>query len=170
MTITQSDQADQADQPTGDTRETGEINAAGPDKQLLGTPGALRYVFVYGTLRRGEQRDITLLRPAPVFIGMSQTPGVLYHLGACAYPGLRLNGPAAVRGEVYQITPELERQLDEIESVWPQQSGEYARQEIVVRVTDSNHGERVLTCLVYEVSLERIRGMAVIASGDWCGR
>ncbi len=129
-----------------------------------------RYVFVYGTLRRGEQRDITLLRPAPVFVGMSQTPGVLYHLGACAYPGLRLGGKNPVRGEVYQITPELERQLDEIEFVLPVPTGEYIRQQVTVQVRDAAGGDTEVTCLTYEISEQRIIGMQVIASGDWLKR
>jgi gamma-glutamylcyclotransferase (GGCT)/AIG2-like uncharacterized protein YtfP len=67
-----------------------------------------------------------------------------------------------VQGEVYQITPELERQLDEIEEVWPQQTGEYVRQEVVVQCAGL-----ALTCLVYEAAAERAQGHAVIASGDW---
>jgi gamma-glutamylcyclotransferase (GGCT)/AIG2-like uncharacterized protein YtfP len=123
----------------------------------------LLYVFVYGTLRHGEQRDINRLQPAPVFIGNSQTKGTLYHLGS--YPGLRLGGEQWVQGEVYQISPELERQLDEIEEVWPQQTGEYVRREVVVRCAG-----QALACLVYEASDERVVGCAVIASGDWVCR
>lgn len=120
----------------------------------------LRFVFVYGTLRHGEQRDINRLQPAPVFIGNGQVNGTLYHLGS--YPGLRLGGEQWVQGEVYQITPELERQLDEIEEVWPQQTGEYERREVAVRWTGSE-----LTCLVYEIAELRTKGRGVIESGDW---
>jgi gamma-glutamylcyclotransferase (GGCT)/AIG2-like uncharacterized protein YtfP len=134
-------------------------------------PGALRYVFVYGTLRRGEQRDINLLKPTPFFIGYGQTPGVLYDLGA--YPGVRLGGSQFVCGEVYQIDPELERQLDEIEEVWPQQTGEYTRQEVRVALTGVSIGSGPGTgqnCLVYEIADKRTSGMPVIASGDWFDR
>jgi len=119
-----------------------------------------RYVFVYGTLRRGELLDINRLQPAPVFVGNAQIKGTLYALGS--YPGVRLGGAQWVQGEVYQITPELERQLDEIEEVWPQQTGEYARQEVVVQCA-----ALALTCLVYEAAAERVQGHAVIDSGDW---
>ncbi len=133
---------------------------------ITDTPSASihRYVFVYGTLRRGQQRDINHLQPAPLFIGSSQIQGTLYDLGS--YPGVRLGGSGWVQGEVYQITPELERQLDEIEEVWPQQTGEYARQEVVVQCA-----ELALTCLVYEAAEERAKGRGVIACGDWlqCG-
>ena len=122
---------------------------------ITDTPSASihRYVFVYGTLRRGQQRDINHLQPAPLFIGSSQIKGTLYDLGS--YPGVRLGGSGWVQGEVYQITPELERQLDEIEEVWPQQSGEYVKREVVVEVVVEVEVEVVqsarqaLTCLVY---------------------
>ena len=123
----------------------------------------LRYVFVYGTLRRGEQRDINLLLPTPLFLGYGQTPGVLYDLGS--YPGVRLGGSQFVRGEVYQIGLELERQLDEIEEVWPQQTGEYVKREVVVQCAG-----QALACLVYEVALVHTQGRGVIESGDWVKR
>ncbi len=122
-----------------------------------------RYVFVYGTLRRGELRDINRLQPAPVFISNAQIKGTLYALGS--YPGVRLGGVQSVQGEVYQITPELERQLDEIEEVWPQQTGEYVRQEVVVHCA-----ALALTCLVYEAAEQSTQGQAVIGSGDWLQR
>lgn len=132
---------------------------------ITDTPSApiLRYVFVYGTLRKGQERDINRLQPAPVFISNSQVNGTLYNLGS--YPGLRLGGDRWVQGEVYQITPELERLLDEIEEVWPQETGEYVRQEVVVRCV-----EVALTCLVYEVSELRAQDWGVIESGDWVRR
>ena len=123
----------------------------------------LRHVFVYGTLCRGEQRDINRLLPAPVFMGLGKINGTLYNLGS--YPGVRLGGLNWVHGEVYQMTLELERQLDEIEEVWPQQTGEYARREVVVQCAG-----QALTCLVYEVSEVRTRCLRVIESGDWVKR
>jgi gamma-glutamylcyclotransferase (GGCT)/AIG2-like uncharacterized protein YtfP len=122
-----------------------------------------RHVFVYGTLRKGQERDINRLQPAPVFIGDAQINGTLYDLGS--YPGARLGGENWVQGEVYQITPELERQLDEIEEVWPQESGEYGRREVLVQWTG-----KALTCLVYEVVQARTVGRSVIQSGNWLKR
>ena len=121
------------------------------------------YVFVYGTLRIGQERDINRLQPAPHFIGNSQINGKLYDLGS--YPGVRLGGVQWVQGEVYQITPELERQLDEIEEVWPQQTGEYVKREVVVQCAG-----QALACLVYEVALVHTQGRGVIESGDWVKR
>ena len=121
---------------------------------------APRYVFVYGTLRKGQERDINRLQPAPLFMGNSRILGTLYDLGS--YPGMRLGGEQWVQGEVYQITPELERQLDDIEEVWPQQTGEYVRREVAVQCAG-----RELMCLVYEASAKRLQGRAVIEGGDW---
>ncbi len=122
-----------------------------------------RHVFVYGTLRRGQERDINCLQPAPVLIGNSRINGVLYDLGS--YPGVRLGGENWVQGEVYQITPELERRLDEIEEVWPQQTGQYARREVLVQCMG-----QALTCLVYEVAEAYAQDFNVIDSGDWVAR
>ena len=61
-----------------------------------------RYLFVYGTLRRGEERDINLLSPCPVMLGRGTTHGVLYDLGA--YPGMQVVDQGCtdrVYGEIY---------------------------------------------------------------------
>ncbi|NBQ87020.1 MAG: gamma-glutamylcyclotransferase [Betaproteobacteria bacterium] len=132
---------------------------------------AARHVFVYGTLRRGEVNDINRLRPPPHRCGEATVSGVLFDLGA--YPGLRLASSMAVddpltravvevAGEVYAIDPALEPVLDEIEEVFPQRSGEYAKREVDVRVNGI-----VLRALVYEIAPDRVQGRAVIAGGDW---
>lgn len=121
-----------------------------------------RHVFVYGTLRRGDDNDITRLSPAPFFVGTSKVAGVMYHLGA--YPGVVLTDAQEdnIVGEVYAITPELEKVLDEIEMIYPQQRDEYSKRMVVVRV-----GARQLSCLFYEINPSYTTGKPVIASGDW---
>ena len=136
-----------------------------------------RHVFVYGTLRRGEQRDINLLKPSPRWVGQASVEGVLYDLGS--YPGLVLEsdqhpGQKKVRGEVYEICDELERLLDEIEGVGPVPRGEYEKREIVVQAecanaTDEVAAPKAVRCLVYEASQNRVAGCAVIFGGDWVG-
>lgn len=121
---------------------------------------ASRFVFVYGTLRRGEVNDINRLQPAPRYLGAARIRGSLYDLGP--YPGVVLGGAGWVQGEVYALTPELERQLDLIEEVAPVPSGEYARRHVAVEVA----GQR-LPCLVYEIDPQRVQGAPRIASGDW---
>ena len=123
---------------------------------------SVRHVFVYGTLRQGEARDINRLLPAPRLLGNARVTGALYDLGA--YPGLVLGAPGQVYGEVYEISGELERLLDEIEEVWPQPSGEYCKREQLVRLDEN--AEDIL-CVVYEIATDRIPGMPVIVCGDW---
>lgn len=133
------------------------------------TPATTRHVFVYGTLRRGDVRDITRLRPVPRFIGMASVAGVLYDLGP--YPGVVLTGPGRVRGEVYAISADLERQLDAIEEVWPQRTGEYSKQEasVLLDASPASKGGAAaqLQCLVYEINPALVAGKRVIPSGDW---
>ena len=131
---------------------------------------ATRHVFVYGTLRRGGSNDITRLAPAPRFVGMARVDGQMYDLGA--YPGLILGKAegqpeecAAVQGEVYAIGPALEAVLDEIEEVFPQATGEYAKQELNVLVDGV-----AVQCIVYEINPLRTAGKPVIAGGDWFQR
>ena len=134
-----------------------------------------RHVFVYGTLRRGEQRDINLLKPSPRWVGRASVEGVLHDLGE--YPGLVLAsdqrpGQKNVRGEVYQISDELEHLLDEIEGVGPDPRGEYAKREILVHLElaaalDGVAPLNAVSCLVYEVTQDRVAGCAVISGGDW---
>lgn len=119
-----------------------------------------RYVFVYGTLRRGEANDINRLLPTPRYVGQGVITGVMYHLGS--YPGVVLGPGGAVAGEVYAIESALEHVLDEIEEVFPQRKDEYVKRE--VRVTAS---ERQLDCLVYEINAKYVMGKPVIVSGDW---
>lgn len=133
-------------------------------------PFSSRHVFVYGTLRRGDVRDITRLRPEPRFVGMASVAGTLYDLGP--YPGVVLGGPGRVIGEVYAISPDLESQLDAIEEVWPQQTGEYSKQQVKVVLNEAAvpGGEMALQCLVYEINPLRTAGKALITSGDWLDR
>ena len=126
------------------------------------------YVFVYGTLRRGESRDINRLQPAPVWVGTAQLPGVLYCLGD--YPGMVLLDAAIsttsqlVQGEVYAVTPAIERQLDDIEGILPQPTGEYCKREASVHLSDDG---QLLRCTLYEATPPFIAGKPIIASGDW---
>lgn len=124
---------------------------------------AERCVFVYGTLRRGQSNDIHRFSPAPLYVGDALIAGQLYDLGP--YPGARLGGKGWIRGEVYAITRELEAQLDVLEEVSSVPTSEYARRSVVVNVDG-----RMLSCLVYEIALDRIAGCACVPSGDWTQR
>ncbi len=129
-----------------------------------------RYVFVYGTLRRGDDNDITRLAPPPQFVGEATIAGVMYHLGA--YPGVVLAKPTnsvsdtigrdKVVGEVYASEPELEFVLDEIEELYSQKKNEYFKRSIEATV-----GLARLNCIVYEINPAYVAGKPIIASGDW---
>ena len=119
-----------------------------------------RHVFVYGTLRRGDDNDITRLKPEPVFVGSAVITGTLYDLGA--YPGIQLGGEGLVHGEVYAIALELEEQLDEIEELYPQQRDEYFKRIVPVAVQ-----ERTFACIVYEINPKYVVGRAILPGGDW---
>ncbi|MFV0445549.1 MAG: gamma-glutamylcyclotransferase [Planctomycetaceae bacterium] len=87
-------------------------------------------VFVYGTLKRGDIRAGALLHQ--VFLGTAHTEP-MYRLRDCGeYPGL-IAVPAAglsIEGEVYDVTPECLRRLDEVEGVAEQL---YARRPVSLR-------------------------------------
>ena len=130
-----------------------------------------RHVFVYGTLRRGDDNDITRLQPQPKYVGDAVIVGVMYHLGA--YPGVILAQPCLeqtgqqsqtrqIVGEVYLISAALEAKLDEIEMIYPQQRDEYFKREIQVTVA----GRRI-DCIVYEINPAYVVGKPVIESGNW---
>ena len=129
------------------------------------SPAPVRHVFVYGTLRRGEERDITRLRPAPRWVGQASVPGCMVELGS--YPGLVLGAPGQVKGEVYEISAALEQQLDVIEEVWPTPNGEYVKCQMVVWLECEAAAPREMICLVYALAPGQASGKTVIAGGDW---
>ena len=124
------------------------------------SPTSPRYVFVYGTLRAGDDNDITRQTPAPEFIGPAQIQGTMYDLGA--YPGLVISGAAPVVGEVYAISAALEQVLDGIEMIYPVPTGEYLKRTLPVQVAD-----KVLECIVYEINPDYTQGKPVLLGGDW---
>ena len=125
-----------------------------PDETFTG------HVFVYGTLRRGDDNDINRLSPAPRLIGPASLCGTMYHLGA--YPGVVLGGSQAVIGEVYAISARLQRVLDAIEEVYPQQRDEYFKRVVRVLVNGNE-----VSCVVYEINPVYIATRPVIQTGDW---
>lgn len=131
-----------------------------PDAQLF---------FVYGTLRRGDDNDITLLKPAPKFLGYSRIAGTMYHFGA--YPGVTLASTqdskaseGQIVGEVYEVCPELERVLDAIEAQYPVAPDYYFKRSVSLCLDQSNAKVRAF---LYEVNPVYVAGRPVIAGGDW---
>jgi gamma-glutamylcyclotransferase (GGCT)/AIG2-like uncharacterized protein YtfP len=125
-------------------------------------PEGTRHVFVYGTLRRGGRNDINRLAPAPRYVGMGEVQGRLYHMDW--YPGLMLGGEEAVTvvGEVYEVTRELEAVLDEIEGIEEGDQSEYFKRDMSIDVDG-----KPVTCFVYEINPDRVRGKEPLGHGDW---
>jgi gamma-glutamylcyclotransferase (GGCT)/AIG2-like uncharacterized protein YtfP len=118
------------------------------------------FVFVYGTLRKGQRNDINLYQPPPLYIGSTWVKGQLYSRGW--YPGIRLGGEQSVLGEVYQVSVQLLAQLDVLEEVAPVPSGEYQRIQMKVECA----GQELL-CEIYELSVDFAAQYTVIEVGDW---
>ena len=126
--------------------------------------GAL-HVAVYGTLRAGGVNDIARLQPGIAPVGTAVLTGTLHDLGW--YPGLCLAGSQPVLAEVYALDPVLERALDGIEGLWPEDLGEYAKRLLELPVTLAGGGVRTLTALVYEALPPAVHGTPVIPASDW---
>jgi len=118
------------------------------------------FVFVYGTLRKGQRNDINFFHPQPHYIGTAWVKGQLYSCGW--YPGIRLNGEQAVTGEVYKVSAQVLAQLDTLEEVAPVPSGEYQRVQMEVQCAG-----QPLDCEIYELSADFAAQSTVIDEGDW---
>lgn len=126
-----------------------------------------KFLFVYGTLRRGCQMAIEQFLPHEVrYIGRAKVEGALYAVDY--YPGLVLNDKTTkfVVGEVYEMT-ETQRVLfflDDYEGIgedYPQPH-EYIRVAVEVEM---ERGGR-LKCWTYLYS-HPITDKALIESGDY---
>ena len=113
-------------------------------------------VFVYGTLRRGGARAMSIRFPNSKFIADAKVSGSLYDLGA--FPGVLLNeSNSLVTGEVYEVDDETLNKLDDIEG-----SSNYWRKQVEISV--GNHRK---ICWVYEPNPEFYSNRTLITSGDW---
>jgi gamma-glutamylcyclotransferase (GGCT)/AIG2-like uncharacterized protein YtfP len=129
---------------------------------------AMKYMFVYGTLRAGEVNDINLAADRnaiarPRHLGITRLAGRLFDFGT--YPGMVAEATGAqstVVGDVYEIEDALLAVLDEIEQVYPGVDGLFVSRELDVDV----QGERV-SCLYYPVAPAAVAGRPEIKGGDW---
>ena len=113
-------------------------------------------VFVYGTLRRGGARAMSIRFPNSKFIADAKVNGSLYDLGA--YPGLLLNeSNSLVVGEVYEVDDEVLNELDDIEA-----SSYYSRKQVEISL-----GTHRKECWIYEPNPESYSLHTLIPSGDW---
>src|SRR5687768_10199370 len=71
-------------------------------------------VFVYGSLRRGNTRAMSVRFPEATYVAEGKVRGSLYDLGE--YPGLVLDGEASVvTGEMYEVDDDTLHRLDKFE-------------------------------------------------------
>src|SRR5438477_12185879 len=114
-------------------------------------------VFVYGTLRRGGARSMSIMFPSSRFVAEAKVSGSLYDQGA--YPGLLLNeSNSLVIGEVYEVDDEILNKLDEIEA-----SSYYWRRQVEVALGSTLRKP----CWIYEPNPEFHSPRTLITSGDW---
>nr|WP_233506379.1 gamma-glutamylcyclotransferase family protein [Comamonas sp. AG1104] len=123
------------------------------------------YVAVYGTLRAGGINDIARLQPGIACVGRTQLTGTLHDLGW--YPGLRLQGTQTVLAEVYPMDAALERAMDRIEGLWPEDLGEYAKRILTLPVMLTQGGQQSITVLVYEAMPATVSAAPQLAVSDW---
>lgn len=113
-------------------------------------------VFVYGTLRRGTARSMSIRFPDSKFIAEAKVSGSLYDLGA--YPGLLLDeSNSLVTGEAYEVDDEILNKLDEFEA-----SSNYRRKQVEISL-----GSHRKACWIYEPDPEFYSPRTLITSGDW---
>ncbi|HEX8130378.1 MAG TPA: gamma-glutamylcyclotransferase family protein [Pyrinomonadaceae bacterium] len=113
-------------------------------------------VFVYGTLRRGGARAMSIQFPGAKFIADAKVNGSLYDFGA--HPGLLVNDSnTSVAGEVYEVDDEILNKLDEFEA-----SSYYWRKQIEISL-----GAQRRTCWIYEPDPAFYYHRTLITSGDW---
>jgi gamma-glutamylcyclotransferase (GGCT)/AIG2-like uncharacterized protein YtfP len=125
-----------------------------------GSPARLR-LFVYGTLRKGQYRDICEIIPGTTFVDFATINGQLHDLHD--FPGLELNDKGVVQGEVYDMPDNGVPMLDRIEGYRADtDSGFYLRRKVIATLKGGSTQE----CIVYEVSKD-YHSKPVIKSGDW---
>ena len=120
------------------------------------------FVFVYGTLRKGQRADLTKMGGGVTFISKDVINGLMYHIGT--YPGVKTIDTVVtpfnpekpiIQGEIFRIEhPNIITLMDAYEG-YPSL---FDRQEILTRSTKK--------VWVYTY-VPPVREEARIRSGDW---
>jgi gamma-glutamylcyclotransferase (GGCT)/AIG2-like uncharacterized protein YtfP len=124
------------------------------------------YVFVYGTLRKGDSR-FGVLDECPVIAEVAFLDQFeMLHLGG--FPGI-VPGNGRVRGEVYEIDEDILAQLDGIEGYYEDdpKGSLYLRQTVFPFHDDGGSIGETLTYVYNEGRWRSDRARNVIESGDW---
>jgi gamma-glutamylcyclotransferase (GGCT)/AIG2-like uncharacterized protein YtfP len=116
-------------------------------------------IFVYGALRKGASNDWRMKDAR--WLGPAEVEGTLLKIDW--YPGLVLGSGGSVKGEVYEIGPELLKELDEFEGIGleDERNGEYQRVRQQVGLLGAPR-----EVWIYEW-IKGVDGFEVVGSGDW---
>ncbi|MGD1979006.1 MAG: gamma-glutamylcyclotransferase [Akkermansiaceae bacterium] len=115
-------------------------------------------LLVYGALRKGASNDWRMKDAR--WLGTAEVDGTLVKVDW--YPGLVLEGGRTVIGEVYEVGPELLRELDEFEGIGvDERNGEYHRVRAEVLLDGA-----MTEVWIYEW-LKGIEDYEVVENGDW---
>jgi gamma-glutamylcyclotransferase (GGCT)/AIG2-like uncharacterized protein YtfP len=143
--------------------ETLEVTARGARD-----PGPVRSLFVYGTLRKGEERHHVLARRGVSPGETATVAGTLLDFGD--YPGLVVDDrKPAVAGELYSVTDadSLFAELDPIETFHGFGVPGSLYRRAIVRAASPKGAVTLAWTYVYDGSREGVR---TIESGDWSRR
>lgn len=114
-------------------------------------------IAVYGSLRK-EMGNHRLLENANYLGEFDTTPNFsLYSLGG--YPGLKQDGETSVKMEVYEVTPEEARRVDNLEGYTPGASDNNFYDKIQIETPYGWAGTYVF--------VPSITGRTLVKSGDW---
>ena len=116
-------------------------------------------IFVYGALRKGASNDWRMKTAR--WLGPAEVEGTLVKIDW--YPGLVLGSGGLVKGEVYEISPELLKELDAFEGIGLEddRNGEYHRIKRTIEVEGTSQD-----VWIYEW-LKGIEGYEIVETGDW---
>ena len=125
-------------------------------------------VFVYGTLKRGEERE-RLWPNKPRKVEIATTLGKLYDLGP--YPGL-VEGDDVVEGELWHLAPEdvdeTLRALDAVEGFLPEGTNLFERRVVKCR---NAAGQMLKAYAYFYAQPANLAGKTALRSGgDGCVR
>jgi len=127
-----------------------------------------RWLFVYGTLRRGFGRHGLLSKLGARFVACGRVPGALYNLGR--FPGAIEEEPGWIYGEVYSLPDPRRafRLLDAVEEFHPRAPEASFFRRARTAVAPSGEGEPCLSGQAWIYWLNRkVPAMRRIDSGDY---
>lgn len=113
-------------------------------------------IFVYGSLLKGFSNHERLLTTAK-FVGYGETLPAYTLISLGSFPGMLDCGSTSIKGEIYDVTPEVAHRLDSLEG----HPTFYRRTSITLK-----DGIEVEVYILQENGRD-LSGYEVVESGDW---